>query len=196
MTREPDLVHGAWTRRSVAMDHGPHFETQLVVWLQAGACYADVRVPFHPDADTRCFTGRSGWDLDGFRWTHRVDLEEGAPAADDFGTLDWEGDSLVERGMFPTADGEISYEEIWVQMPGSRGPFLALEGPGSCLVQVGDHAITVQDRRPDGGTFDAVYRHFDDGAWTSIAVIGSDCDLPTPADAPSDWCVVHSGVCS
>jgi hypothetical protein len=192
---EPDLVHGAWTRRSVAIDRGPHFETQFVVWIQAGACYADVRIPFHPHADARCFSGRSGWDADGYRWTHRVDLEDDAPSADDFGTLTWEADALVERGVFPTRDGDVGYEEVWIRMPGSRGRFLALEGPAACLVRVGDHAITVRDRRPAGGTFDAVYRRFDDGTWATVAVIGSDRCLPSPADPPSEWSVVHTGVC-
>jgi hypothetical protein len=55
-------VHGAWMRRSAAIDDGPAFETQFVIWLQAGSCYADVRVPLHPAADERCFAGRSGWE--------------------------------------------------------------------------------------------------------------------------------------
>jgi hypothetical protein len=74
-------VQGVWTRQSVSLDGGEPFETQHVYWLQAGDCYADVRVPFHPAGGTSCFAGRSGWDGDRFRWTHRLDFEA-PPVAD------------------------------------------------------------------------------------------------------------------
>jgi hypothetical protein len=194
MTAEPDFVHGAWARRSVAIDGGPPFETQRVVWIQAGTCYADVRVPFHRSAGERCFSGRSGWDVDGYRWGHRVDLEAGA-SADDVGDLSWEGDALIERGTFPTGAGEVAYVEQWVRLPGWRGPFLALEGDNACLVRTGDHAITVEDRRPSGGPFVAAYRRLQSGEWVIVAAIGAGDCLPTPARPPDDWVVVHRGGC-
>ena len=61
----PDEIHGAWKRQSVVVEDGPRFETQHVVWLQAGPCYADLRVPFHPAGDIRCFAGR--------RWPDRLE---------------------------------------------------------------------------------------------------------------------------
>ncbi len=145
-------VQGAWTRQSVSLDGGEAFETQYVYWLQAGDCYADVRVPFHPAGGTSCFAGRSGWEGDRFRWTHRLDL--GEPAGDDVGDLRWDGDRLIETGML----GAIAYEEVWVRLTGDGGESEVHEGTGECHVQVGDHAITIVDARPAGGTFGACYR--------------------------------------
>lgn len=188
---EPDMVHGAWARRSASVDGCPHFETQLVVWLQAGRQYADLRVPFHPAADERCFTGRSFWDADRYRWTHVLDLEPGSPAADDVGDLRWEDGALVERGLFPTAAGPIAYEEIWARLPGSEGSSCALVAPGACLVRVGDHAITVVDARETGGEFRACYRVREPHGWRVVAAIGNPADLPGP-DAPPDWAPLSS----
>jgi hypothetical protein len=82
----------------MAIDGGEAFETQHVYWLQAGPCYADLRVPFHPAATARCFAGRAGWDDGCFRWAHRLDLEAANP--EDVGELAWEDGRLIERGWF------------------------------------------------------------------------------------------------
>ena len=191
---EPDLVHGAWTRQSASISSGPYFETQFVVWLQAGTCYADLRLPLHPTAGTRCFTGRSGWEGDRYRWTHHLDLEVDSPAADDIGDLGWEDGALVERGMWPTDDGPVAYEERWIPLPGPRFPYLALEAPGCCLVRVGSHALTVTDRRAEGGLFSACYRVLEDGAWQVAAALGEGASLPDPNSPPSRWQIVHRGI--
>jgi hypothetical protein len=197
MSGEPDLVHGAWMRRSASIDGGPHFETQLVVWLQAGTCYADLRVPFHPDADQRCFTGRSFWDGDGYRWTHHLDLEAAngvsSAAADDLGYLSWIDGALVETGVFPTPGGPVPYEEIWVRLPEGDGRWLAMERPDGCLVRVGDHAITVVDRRGAGGEFAACYRVLGRRGWGIEAAIGAADGLPGPDVIVDGWTVIHSG---
>ena len=193
-------MHGAWRRRSVSIDGGPHFETQHVVWIQAGTCYADLRVPFATGAVERCFSGRSGWDGDGeaYRWHHRLDLEgtPGAPspAADDVGDLRAEGGAVIERGRFPTPSGAVSYEEVWERLPGDDGPFVALEAPDACLVRVGRHAATVVDGRRSGLAFSACYRVHADGRWHAVAVIGDGAGLPGPDDAPRKWTVVSRGI--
>jgi hypothetical protein len=189
-------THGAWMRRSVVIDDGPAFETQLVVWLQAGTCYADVRVPWHPDADERCFAGRSGWDGEGYRWTHHLDLEPGSPAADDLGLLVWEHDALIERGWFPTPDGSVRYEEEWVRLEGSAGPYLALESANEMFVRVGAHAIGIADRRSDGGGFGAAYWRRRDDGWEIQTAIGENVGLPHPDGVQSKgpgWLVVEQG---
>jgi len=191
---EPDLLHGAWSRRSVTVDGGRPFETQSVVWLQAGTGYADLRVPFHPDADQRCFTGRSGWDGERYRWTHHLDLEgSDSPAADDVGDLTWEDGAVVERGLFPTDHGMVSYEEVWVRLPGADGPWQVFEAPDACLVRLGRHAITVVDRRPQGGGFAACYRVHASGRWRIQFAIGEAASLPAPGEAPRHWRLVHTG---
>ncbi|GAC1544146.1 MAG: hypothetical protein NVS3B12_32820 [Acidimicrobiales bacterium] len=204
-----DREQGAWTRRAVSVGDGPHFETQLVIWLQAGDRYADVRVPLHPAADERCFTGRSFWEGDRYRWTHVLDIETvsgvASPAADDVGDLFWDGPSLIERGLFPTVGGPLRYEEIWERLPGDAGPSAAFETPGACLVRVGDHAITVVDARSAGGAFTACYRvrcgdapdggGADEGTWRCVAAIGDDAiDLPDPDSVPAHWLAVDIDV--
>jgi len=192
VTTAPDVVHGAWVRRSASVSGSEHFETQHVIWLQAATCYADIRVPFRDGVESRCFSGQSGWDADGYRWSRQLDL---APVGgDDVGTLTWEDGTLVERGMFPTPDGEVPYEEIWVRLPGGDGPYLAMVAGRACLVRVGDHAITVRDDRPVGGTFSAAYRVLEPAGWVLLHAIGTDAArLPDPGDLP-DWPLVHRGV--
>jgi hypothetical protein len=183
-------VQGAWTRASATIAHGEPFETQYVYWLQAGPAYADLRVPFHPGADSRCFTGRSGWTDDGYRWTHALDLEPANP--EDVGELAMEGGRLVERGWWD----DVPYEEVWVRIDDGNGPFRAAEAPDgrACLVQAGDHAIAVADERDAGGAFTACYRVLGPDGWETAAAIGSAEDLPTPAAIPSDWLPVGTEV--
>jgi hypothetical protein len=201
-------VLGAWTRQSVSIGEAEAFETQLVIWLQAETCYADLRVPLNPASEERagerCFSGFSGWDGDLYRWTHRLDLETGSPAADDAGRLVREGEAIVERGMFPTFDGALPYQEIWVPIPGAGRPFLGLERPNGSFLRVGDHAITIADQRGSGGTFSAAYyRQEGDQRWSVVASIGDVTDLAGPdqlADTllgsdplPSGWVLVEQG---
>jgi len=191
---QPDLVHGAWTRRSASVGGGPHFETQLVVWVQSGTRYADIRVPFHPGAGERCFAGRSGWDGDRYRWTHAFELHGfDVPPADEVADLTSERGALIERGTFPTDSGAVGYEEVWDRLPGADGTWQALESPYGCLVRVGDHAITVVDRRHEGGRFAACYRVRASTGWKIELAIGEASELPLPGGAAPGWRVVHTG---
>lgn len=194
MTSRPSL-HGAWGRRWVTIGGGARFETQSVVWLQAGPCYADVRVPFHIAAESRCFTGRSRWDGDRFRWTHELDLEgSDSPAADDTGRLTFVAGGVIERGEFPTAAGAVAYEEMWSEEPGGDGPWEAFVAPHACRVQVGAHAITVVDYRNWGKGFAASYWVRIADRWTARLAIGDSDSLPAPdASLSPDWKLVGSG---
>ncbi|MGO9872499.1 MAG: hypothetical protein ACLPVY_01765 [Acidimicrobiia bacterium] len=190
----PELVHGAWARKSVSVGGGPHFETQRVVWLQSGTRYADIRLPFHPAADQRCFAGSSGWDGDRYRWTHRLDLAEvDSPPADDIADLISENGVLVERGIFPSASGAVAYEEVWVRLAGAEGTWQAVDARDGCLVRVGDHAITVVDRRRDGGRFAASYRVRSSTGWKVELALGDATGLPLPGGTEPGWLVVHAG---
>ncbi len=188
-------LHGAWGRRWVTIGGCTPFETQFVVWLQAGPCYADIRVPFHADAVPRCFTGRSGWDGDQYRWTHELDLEGAeSPAADDTGQLTFVDGGVIERGMFPTATGAVAYEEMWGAEAGSEGPWKAVVAPHGYLVRVGGHAITVVDSRHWGKGFAAVYRVLVAGNWTTRLALGDGDSLPAPDAPPApDWQLVGAG---
>jgi hypothetical protein len=189
------LLGGVWSRRWVTIGRGVRFETKLVVWLQAGPCYADIRVPFHPAAVERCFSGRSGWDGEEYRWTHDLDLEGAdSPAADDTGRLTFVEGAVVEHGQFPTLDGSMPYEELWVRAPGSDGPWEAFIAPHACLVRAGSHAITVCDSRSRGEGFAACYRVQEAGRWEPRLSIGDTAALPDPdAFMPSDWRLVGAG---
>jgi hypothetical protein len=187
---QPDAVHGAWTRRWMTVDGGPAFETQHVVWLQAGPCYADLRVPFHPEAVPRCFAGRSGWIGEHYRWTHTLDLEGAdAPSADDVGELEWRDGALVETGRFPTATGAVAYVEVWDRLPGAEGSWAAHEAPGCCLVRVGAHALVAA---AGPAALAVCYWRQHDGAWRTVRGIGDLAELPTPDD-PGDWPLVAHG---
>jgi hypothetical protein len=106
--------------------------------------------------------------------------------------------------MFPTFDGALPYQEIWVPIPGADRPFLGLERPNGSFLRVGDHAITIADQRGSGGTFSAAYyRQEGDQRWSVVASIGDVTDLAGPdqlADTllgsdplPSGWVLVEQG---
>lgn len=183
-------VHGAWVRHSATVAGSEPFETQHVIWVQAGGSYADIRVPFHPAAAARCFGGRSGWDGSRYRWSRHLDTE---PAAgEDLGELHVDGDCLVERGLLPGLAGPVAYEERWLPLEGSGGPYLALEAPHGCMVQAGDHALTIVAAREAGGELRAAYRVRRGGGWALVHSVGAATDVPGPEDPPA-WPVVDQG---
>jgi hypothetical protein len=159
------LIQGGWWRESVTFGGAPRFECQRVVWLQVGDRYADLRVPFHPQASNRCFAGRTTWEGDKLRWYHDIDLE--GSGADDAGRLVWEGDALIERGLFDSPDGPVAYEEVWRPLPNSDGSPLVVDRPGSCVVRTGKHAIAIEDARPAGGRFCACYQRMGSKGWAT-----------------------------
>ena len=149
--------------------------------------------------DERCFAGRSGWDGEGYRWTHHLDLEPGSPAADDIGSLVWEADALVERGLFPTVEGSVRYEEFWIPLDESHGPYLAVESPHDVFVRVGAHAIGIADRRAEGGPFAAAYWRLGHDGWRIQSSIGDLAALPAPDDItpdalPQGWHIMEQGI--
>jgi hypothetical protein len=150
------------------VDDSPPFETQLVVWLQAGEIYADLRVPIHAAARDRCFAGRSGWQGESFRWEHRLDLED--LGGEDIGSLRWEQDVLIEEGMFPTQKGPVRYAEAWARLDGADGASFAQEEERGCRVRAGRHEIDVVDERPTG-RFRGTYRRLTDEGWRVVAEV-------------------------
>jgi hypothetical protein len=154
----PDAFIGAWARRSIALGDGPPTEPASVVWIQGRSAYADLRVPLDPAEPTECFAGHTTWEPPQLRWSHDIDLAGGPAALADVGTVEWAGPDLVERGEF-TIDGRaVPYVEVWRQLPGSAGLVVEEVAPGTTRVAVGDHELTVVDRRDDGGGFAAEYR--------------------------------------
>jgi hypothetical protein len=154
----PDCFMGAWARRSLALGDQPPGEPASVVWVQGRSAYADLRVPLDPAEPTECFAGHTTWEPPQLRWGHDIDLAGGPAAVTDVGTVEWAGPDLVERGEFTIDGATVRYVEVWHRLPGSDGLVVEEVGPGTTRVVVGEHELTVVDRRVDGGGFAAEYR--------------------------------------
>jgi hypothetical protein len=161
----PALIQGGWWRESLTFGDTPPFECQSVVWLQAGNRYADLRVAFLPGAGDRCFAGRTKWDGDRLRWYHDIDLD--GQGSDDSGHLSWQGDALIERGLFDCPDGRVPYEEVWRRLPDAATSPLVVHRSHGCIVRTGKHAIVIEDARPMGGPFSARYQRLGPAGWAS-----------------------------
>ncbi|MFD7079634.1 hypothetical protein [Streptomyces sp. NPDC059918] len=124
----PVPEHGAWLRRGISRDGGPLVEDREVVWLQAGAYYAD----------SRGFAGTTSFDGTRVHFHHLT----GEPG-EDAGTFRWDGANLVERGTNP--DGG-TFLEIWTPLPTDEGPCGSWSGPDHHVVRVGRHVVHVDAR--------------------------------------------------
>jgi hypothetical protein len=109
-----------------------------VVWLQGRSLFVDLRLPAGPDAPQAVagFAGVLTRTGSAFEWRHDIDL---APSADpDAGTLDWDGEVLVERGLHD------AYLERWRRAPARTEPCwglrLTIDGGRrrAVLLRVGD----------------------------------------------------------
>ena len=145
MITEADL-QGHWEREWI---RAPGFEdrTTRVHWLQAGALYADIRVPAErPDLfGADCLADLGPADLrallraEGFAgtidvahgictWTREVNWH-GRPLAVDAGRMRFEGASLFEDGV------HADYRELWRPRPGTfAARRVAAEGLSGILV--------------------------------------------------------------
>jgi hypothetical protein len=180
---------------SIALGDEPPIERQFVLWLQASAGFADVRVPIDESsgAGTSCFAGVTSFDDDGraphLQWAHDVSIEPVLPG--DEGDVEWRGDDLVERGVFAIDGALVPYEERWRREPGSDGEQVVLRAPAddpskvtARWVRVGDHSLVIADRRAGGGDFSARYwRREDDGRWTDVLALGTEPIDVQPPDA-------------
>lgn len=175
----PPEFTGAWRRHSLTLGDGEPHEPQRVVWIQADAAFADLRLPVAAGADTNCFAGTTTWDAPRLHWHHDVGLDP--PGSADEGDVEWDGDALVERGVFVIEGEPTPYVEVWRRDPGSEGQRLAMEvveASGAPVkgrfVQAGDHSLSVIDRRAAGGGVDACYhRRLAGGLWEPVFGLGN-----------------------
>jgi hypothetical protein len=154
----PDCFRGAWARRSIALGDAAPSEPATVIWVQGRSAYADLRLPFDVGEPTECFAGHTSWEPPQLRWGHDIDLAGGPAAVTDVGTVTWAGEDLVERGEFEIDGQVIPYVEVWHRLPGSDGAIVEEVEDGLTRVAVGEHELTVVDRRATGGGFAAEYR--------------------------------------
>ncbi len=156
-----DIVHRAWRRLALAVPGTTVDTTTEVQWLQAGACYIDLRTP----ADTPGITGRALDQLtradlialcgqqafaghlqddDGqWTWSREVDLHPAEPLPDR-GRLHLAGDVLVETGI-----GRDYFEDWAAGPPAPHGLEVSLRddsGRTGMLLRVGEHFGYVRGR--------------------------------------------------
>jgi hypothetical protein len=168
----PDELVGAWERVSVALDGGPPDEPADVVWVQGRSAFADLRVPrvgvgarveapdlpYGTRSVARCFAGHAAYEAPNVRWHHTIDLA-GEPAdEDDVGHVCWDAGDLVEEGTFLNDGVAVSYVEVWRKLPNGAGRVVEITDAGFVHVEIGDHALTIEDTRDAGGAFVARYR--------------------------------------
>lgn len=168
MPTVPAEYRGLWRRRLLQTPELTDRST-LVYWLQTGSLYADLRLPAErvPD-DPQALARQQGFagllKVDGNRLTWERWLDFQPPAAPDVGRVHFEGEVLVEHGVY------AEYREEWERVPAAAadGAALSLEaeldGRGrqverrGVLVACGDYFLFALDRRcalppaPDLGT--------------------------------------------
>lgn len=155
----PDEFVGVWQRVSIALGDGPAGEgATQVFWLQGHSAYADIRVP--ADGSTHgldCFAGHTTWEPPCLRWSHDIDLAAGPAAAVDIGRVEWDGDDLIETGLFVIDGSDVPYVEVWRKHPVSDERVVEITDVGYTRIEIGEHALTVNDQRAGGGRIGARY---------------------------------------
>ncbi len=155
----PSEMRGGWIRNGIAIDGGPEAEDTLVWWLQASSMHCDLRVPYVGTDGLMSFAGITTWEEPSLTWHPEVELNPSI--FEDIGEITWDGPDMMEAGRYEDDGRDVSYVERWQRLPGSDGEHLALRCVGGRIVCTGPYALTVLDRRPEGGAFAAL-------AWTRI----------------------------
>jgi hypothetical protein len=104
-------VSGAWERRGRSIGDGPRAEPSLVIWLQVGTFFTDVRLPraglhrSHPLDSAQAFSGTLSLESGQAMWRHDLDTARRLPGQLDHATLEADGVEMIERGA--------GYVEYW-----------------------------------------------------------------------------------
>jgi hypothetical protein len=162
----PTPVPGAWERRGRSIDDGPRSEPSLVIWLQVGLVFADIRLPrpgrysIHPLDAAQAFSGTLHVDKGLARWRHDLDTAGRSVGSPDRAMLEQRGSQIVERG-----EGYVEYwrrcapvnarqEALERRLPGTAndlsGPAPGLSMVQTRLVRVGAYAVAVWSRPEPG----------------------------------------------
>ncbi|MGX9673174.1 hypothetical protein [Mycobacterium sp. HM-7] len=116
---------GLWRRTLLIETDGTRDTEPGVLWLQGPTAYVD----------SRGFAGTLHQEADVFEWLREYDATTPGPHPD-AGVMHWEGDILVETGVYE------HYVEHWVRDPAEAGPTGALRlagaaGASALLVRAG-----------------------------------------------------------
>lgn len=164
-----DALQGHWRRdwmRWPGRGGGGEDATTRVHWLQAGALYADIRVPAERPAldGARClddldppallglmqaegFAGTITLEGDICTWHRRINWH-GRPAGVDAGRMHFAGAALIEDGVY------AAYRELWQPVAGpalcaSRVRGRTAEGPVEGVLVSSDTLFLLALGRPD-----------------------------------------------
>jgi len=174
----PAWLEGGWRRAGLALGGGMFVEHSNVLWLQAGAYFADLRIPYEPvepgasNLDVaQAFSGKVRFDRPRVTWRHDLDTMPRPPGHEDSAVIEDHGAILVERGE--------GYVERW-QRERASGPIAVVQricpnsgSPRARVVVVAHLAVAVWLDPVPGGSALAHRR----GAWSTVATVGKD-----PAD--------------
>ena len=165
MSEIPEVFTGGWVRDGISLDGGPFREDSIVWWLQGPVVHADLRIPRDGDGPSTCFAGVTAWDGRALTWTREVDWEHYDGV--DSGVATWDGDVLLETGVFVDAEGTTTtYQERWVRLPDSATPLCTERHGGLYAVRAGDYAVTIADERESGGAFRGTAWMWSGEGWT------------------------------
>lgn len=178
----PGEFTGGWRRVSITVGDGEPHEDMSVWWLQSATHHADLRVPLVPgspaEQDILSFAGTTTWDGAWLTWTPALTL---VPSdRPDTGLVSWDDGDLLEAGSFEVDGAEVPYLERWRRIPGTDGTLLALSCPYGRLVQTGSHALTVLDRRAQGGAYEVVAWRLVGSTWTVDHTYPDGAKAPAP----------------
>lgn len=163
-----DDLQGHWCRDWIT---APGFEdhTTRVHWLQAGAHYADIRVPLvRPDLssygclaevpqpmlaplmEAEGFAGSITVEHSACTWARWINWH-GMPDGTDIGAMSWDGEGhLIEDGV------QAEYREQWSKVPGLplRAHQLSADGQTGVLVENDEVFLMAMGPKPNGTSAD------------------------------------------
>lgn len=120
----PAEYRGLWRRRMLETPEHTDRST-IVYWLQTGGLYADLRLPAdrerddpHALARQQGFAGLLKVDGNRLTWERWLDFQP--PAAPDVGRVHFEGEVLVEHGVY------AKYHEEWERVQAADADSVAL----------------------------------------------------------------------
>jgi hypothetical protein len=171
------------------------FEHADVLWFQGRTRYADLRMPRpggDPPARAEAFGGRQSWAAPRLRFHHELDLS--GSLADDEGALAWEGETLLETGVWVFAGVRCAYRERWVRasLPGAdlvvREARADDGGLRGLAVRIGTQELVLIAA---AGSLVAEHRIAEGGDWRLVARLGAEAD----GCDRSRWACIEAGRC-
>lgn len=100
-------------RAHMKLDSDPPYEDSLVLWLQAGCWYADIRVNLSSDEVYSGFGGVIWWRAPKLWFQHLINIS-GELSDQDIGEIELTDFGCYERGTFDMDGQTRNFEEKWL----------------------------------------------------------------------------------